>query len=154
MVSLTAYMIATTAMVMGIDALGHASAEKIKSVLKASHVLPAAHSASGVISSVAPSGVSNKKKLNKRAIYNMDGEYSESVLTVSPLSNVYSALDIASLIATPAASASASVVYSQSVKAALKARGAAISSVHSDHHASAPYASASVAHLVSPIICF
>lgn len=53
MVNLTTYMVATTAMVMGIHALDHASAEEIKGALKASHVLRAEHSASASVASAS-----------------------------------------------------------------------------------------------------
>lgn len=42
MVNLTTYMVATTAMIMGISALDHASVEQVKEALKASHIIPAA----------------------------------------------------------------------------------------------------------------
>lgn len=52
MVNLTTYMIATTAMIMGISALDHASVEQVREALRASHIIPAA-SASAYASAAA-----------------------------------------------------------------------------------------------------
>lgn len=57
MVNLTTYMIATTAMIMGISALDHASVEQVREALKASHIIPAVASASA--SDYAPAAVAS-----------------------------------------------------------------------------------------------
>jgi hypothetical protein len=53
MVNISSYMLATTAMTMGINALGVASAEQMQSALENASVLPASASASASASAAA-----------------------------------------------------------------------------------------------------
>lgn len=93
----------------------------------------------GAASTAAP----EKKKINRRAIYDMDGDYSESVQVVSHESNVYSALDRVSSTASPLPTAS--------VKAVLRAHGAAMSAYSAANHASVSAHKASASSLAHAV---
>ncbi|CEP07998.1 hypothetical protein [Parasitella parasitica] len=225
MVNVTTYMVAATAMVLGINALDAASAEQVKIGLEKADIIPASASASvaaaaasasaadvykaavesvleqaavvkvennaeekplaaanifddivadfgkfidgllhpdivlpsidiGVVpgpsssakpttSPLSPPAVNTPKptpkaNASKRAIYDMDGSYSESSASEPEASNVYSAQDAS-------ASASAFAPHSASVKAVLKARRSEAYASASSARASAAEASVSAA---------
>ncbi|GAN03211.1 hypothetical protein MAM1_0036d02662 [Mucor ambiguus] len=81
--------------------------------------------ASSVSSVIKPTPKPTPKaslKHNKRAIYDMDGSYSESSASISETSNEYSAQDFPAASASASASAAYYMPHAASVKAVLKAR--------------------------------
>lgn len=63
MVHLTTYMVATTAMIMGISALDHASVQQVKQALKASNIIPSASASASASASIhaMPSSIEKGK---------------------------------------------------------------------------------------------